>query len=384
MRATAIRRAAAWTSSIIMASFGFTSVVSAQTITNTGPNSTNTITTNTTNTCTVQNTNNISVHNSNTQVGVSGDATSSGNTGLSWSGWDALSPEAAQANAQSFTAWDQAVTNWISQRASSSWSGAGDNTSWSPSSSGWNSWDPMSWQANGQSFANWYSGVEAYLDSNGSTWLLSWPADATGNGGSGASTGNVTNTNNANFTITINNASRAAAGTNACGQSNFTPPPVGGMGGGPVNTYTPSAPVAHIISQPQYNGGNGSGGGSYVQPHGSSSIATSTPQQTSAPVYTAPAQSQPTTPCPPAGGSGGSGTGSSISNTGQNSTNTITSATTNTTSVTNTNNINVSNVNYQYGSSGDSSSSGNTGSGGAWSGSTANDNGTGIGAAITN
>jgi hypothetical protein len=360
-----------------MAGFGFTGVASAQTITNTGPGSRNTISTTTTNNCRVTNTNNVSVVNRNHQYAATGDATESGNTsaGLPWTGWAALDPAAAQANGTSYSSWMNGITNWISQRASGDgWNSNQTNLSWTPASADWSGFDPVTWQASGQSFGNWYNSVETYLNSNSSNWLLTWPPDATGSGSfSGATTGNATNNNNANFSININNAARAAAGTNACGQSNFTPPPAtGGMGGGGGQVMS-----AHTSFTPRSGGSGGAGGlfgsSAFRTPAFHAASAPAVVHNTPAPVAQTPPVAPPVTPTAPS---------SSISNTGPGSTNTISSTTSSNTTVTNDNNICVTNVSSQSASTGSSSVSGNTSTGGGGSGDASNANGTSAGVGI--
>ena len=376
-----IRRISTYVVAAIMTGFGFTGVASAQTITNTGSGSTNTISTTATNNCRVTNNNNVSVSNRNHQYASSGDATDSGNTtsGLSWIGWSALNPAAAQANGTSYNSWMNGITNWVSQRASGDgWNSNQANLSWTPASADWASFDPIVWQANGQSFGNWYNSVEAYLNSNSGNWLLTWPPDATGTGSfGGATTGNATNNNNANFSININNAARAAAGTNSCGQSNFTPPLVtGGMGGGGTVLGTSSG-----NSFTGKKGGSGSLGlGSFGFSGGSFRPATT--HVASAPIAphapTAPAVVTPVVPpTQPA-------SASSISNTGTNSTNTISSNNTNNSTVSNDNTIAICNTSTQSASSGDSSVSGNTSTGTGGSGGASNTNDTGAGVGLTN
>lgn len=385
MRSTAIRRTSAWVSAFVMASFSYTSVVSAQTISNTGTDSTNSITTNVREDCTVRNNNTVSATNTNSQNATSGDATEAGNTtaGASWSGWSNWNPQTAQHDGLSYASWNSGLTNWIGQHASSNgWNSAENNLSWIPSASNWNNWDPMSWQANGQSFGNWYNAVQSYLDSNSSAWLLSWPPDATGNAIGGAQTGNATNHNSTNFTININNAARAASGTNACGQSNFTPPS-GGMGGG---NWTPSTSAPAVATSYNPTNYGGTGAGSYSStPHASSNYIApaATSQQSSAPPTAATSYNppvipqQPSTPAAPI-------TGASISNTGTGSTNTITANYTSTTTVTNNNNVTASNWSSQTSSTGDATVYGNTTAGGGGSGAAANGNGTGFDTGISN
>lgn len=380
-RMTWLRRTATYVVTATMTGFGFTSIASAQTITNTGPGSHNNITSNVTNNCSVTNNNRVSAYNSNRQQATTGDANVSDNTtaGVSWAGWSALDPTAAQAAGISYASWWSGVVNWIAQRASGDgWNSASTNLSWAPGGADWSGFDPVNWQANGQSFGNWYNSVEAYLNSNSPTWVMTWPADATGSMGlGGAYSGNATNNYNANFSININNAASAAAGTDSCGRSNFTPPPSGGMGGG--STWTPPAVIS---ASPQLSGGQGGGSGSggyYSAPRGY--VASAPVAHASTPVQSTPS---------PSGGMGGGGgtpaapSGSSISNTGPGSTNNVTSNYTNNSSVTNNNCVTVSNFSSQTASTGDANVSGNTTTGGGGSGDASNANGTGGAVGITN
>lgn len=379
-----LRRIAAYGTTAVMAGFGLTGVVSAQTITNTGPGSTNNITSNATNNCSVHNSNNLSVSNHSSQTAVTGDATDSGNTssGLSWAGWSGLDPNTAQAAGQSYNAWWSGVVNWIAQRASGNgWNSNSTNLSWTPGSASWNAWDPMSWQANGQSFANWYTSVESYLNSNSAAWVLSWPADATGGSSmGGATTGNATNNNSASFSININNAARAMAGTNSCGQSLFTPPPTGGGGGS-------SGGGGAVLGASTFSSRLGGGGGG-VGGYGSAgffpasySVHAPAPKVASAPAVTntpsTPSVPVVVPPVPPA-------PENSISNTGPDSSNNITTNQTDNSSVCNNNNVSVSNSSTQTATSGDASVTSNTSSGGAGSGGASNGNGTGGAVGVNN
>ena len=384
-----LRRATIYVVTAAMLAFGLTSIASAQSITNTGPGSHNVITTTTNNSCQVTNNNNVDASNSNTQTANSGNATESDNTtaGLPWSGWSTLDPAVAQADGMSYSAWWSQVVGWISARATGAgWNSTDTNLSWAPSGNTWASFDPMVWQANGQSFNNWFVSVESYLNSNSSAWLLSWPSSDTGSGSlGGATTGNATNNFNDDFTINIDNAAAAAAGTNACGQSNFTPPTIGGgMGGGP----TGSAITTASIYAPRSSGGKGGYGGgsagiyasSYLPtPITHSSYVAPAPQTTpsslsSTQAVTTPSVTQAST-APPQ---------SSISNTGPCSTNEIASATTSNTTVANTNNVSIVSTNTQTATTGNSTSADNTTTGGGSSGNATNVGSAGVDAGIDN
>jgi len=386
VRTAWLRRAATYMVTATMTCFGLTSVASAQTITNTGPGSTNTISSNSTDNCTVTNTNNVSAHNYNQQSATTGGVTEVGNTtaGLPWTGWSTLDPTAAQANGQSYSSWWSSVVNWISQRASGTgWNSSSSNLTWAPTGSSWSSFDPATWQANGQSFGNWYNAVEAYLNSQSSNWILTWPADATGGGSFGAMSGSATNNYNASFSITINNAASTLAGTNSCGQSNFTPPPMsGGKGsGGGVSALTASSPsTSHTPSLSSGSGGgSGGGGGSFGSSHTAPRVGGATVATTSSPTSA--------TCTTPSGGSGGGSTPaptSTISNTGPGSHNTIASNYTDNSSVTNNNTVVVSSFSNQSASSGASTSYDNTSVGGSDSGAASNAAGGNYGVGVTN
>lgn len=393
VRTAWLRRTASYGVAAIMACFGLTSVVSAQTITNTGPGSHNNITSNQTNNCRIMNNNDLSVYNRNNQYATTGNVTESGNTGvgLTWSGWDALNPTAAQASGQSYASWWSGVVNWIAQRAGGTgWNSNESNLTWTPGSTDWTAYNPSLWQAQGQSFANWYNAVESYLNANSSNWVLSWPATDTGTGSFGATSGNATNNYNANFSININNAARAAAGMNACGQSLFTPPATGGSGGG---GSLPSGGSSGVVlgssfapaSRPTGGGGEGGSGG-FVG--GSVFIPTSHVSRPALPSSSVP-NTSPVISTPTGGGGEGGGApapapAASISNTGPGSSNNITSNQTNNSSVTNCNTVTVSSTSTQVATTGSSNVSDNTTAGGGGSGNATNTGSSGTGVGISN
>ncbi len=397
-----IRRMTTGATVVTMATFGLTTIASAQTITNTGPDSVNRIDSKVRNKCTVNNRNNVVVHNSNYQRASTGNATESDNTtaGASWGNWASLDPSAAQASGVSYNSWHNGVIGWVGAHSSGAgWSGNQDNLTWAPSDASWSSYDPMTWQANGQSFGNWWNGVQSFLNGNSSNWLLGWPSSATSSGSfGGATSGNASNNNNSSFGISINNSARARAGTNACGQSNFTPPPASGGGSSSVGSQgsnsSPSSLVATQAGLP--SGGKGGGVGSNSGGSGAGFSSGSTPRLASAgnsmhhPSSVGSSPSAPgssSSPQPPSGGKGGGSnapSSASISNTGPSSKNTVSSTQTNKISVANTNNVSVCNTSSQNASSGNASVSGNTSAGSGSSGYSGNGNGTGMGADLTN
>jgi hypothetical protein len=377
------RRVSSYAVTATMAVFGVTGIASAQTISNTGPGSHNNITDNMTNNCTVTNNNRVSATNTNQQTATTGSVTEANNTnaGATWGGWSGYDPATSQANGTSYASWWSGVVNWMAEHASGSgWNSDQSNLSWTPSSSDWSAYDPLSWQASGQSFGNWYNGVESYLNTNSGPWLLSWPADATGSGYFGATSGSATNNYNANFSININNTARAAAGTDSCGHSLFTPPAGnGGAGSGGAG----GAVLGASTTAPSFVGsGNGGYGG-----YSGTSFYAPTSHSVTSPVISnpAPVVTQPSV------GLGGSAPSlpvvspvSSISNTGPGSTNNITSNTTDNRQVSNNNCISVVNTSTQTSSTGNTTVTGNTSTGGAGSGGATNNNGTGGDIGVTN
>jgi len=368
-----------------MTSFGFTSIASAQTITNTGPDSSNRIDTEVKNTCTIKNNNAVSVNNRNNQSARSGNATVEDNTGgCGWDGWAALDPAAAQANGLSYNSWRSGVTDWMAQHGTGNgWNGAGDNLSWAPPGNDWASYDPAAWQASGQSFGNWWNGAQSYLDTNSPVWLLGWPASANHDGsfGGSATSGNASNGNSTNFTIRINNAASAAAGTNACGQSLFIPPHAAS------NVISPRVSTPHVAGasivvpghQPSGGaGGFGGFGGGSLQPSvahmASAPIAAVAPAHVAAPTVAVAAPSIPPVVIERA----------AISNTGPESVNKITSEVKNNISVANNNNICVTNTNNQTASTGNATVNDNTHADSSDTGNATNGNGTGASASLAN
>ena len=386
-RNTLLRSIATYITTVTMTLFGFTSMAAAQTITNTGPGSTNNINTTTTNNCSRVNNNAISASNSNTQNATSGSANVSGNTTAGWSGWSALDPTAAQAAGISYASWWGAVVNWIGTHAGGAgWNSTETNLTWTPGSANWSGINPVSWQVNGQSFSNWYNAAQSYLNSNSSVWVLGWPADATGTMAlGGASSGSATNNYNANFSININNTARKVAGTDSCGRSLFVPPTPTQYGGGSGGGVVMGASVVSR-SQPHTLGASGGvgGGGFYIPtshttgsaPHTSNSSG-NVPSQ---PVSVNPAVVPPSTQFsnPPTGNTG------SISNTGPGSTNSINSTYTNNSTVTNNNNVSTGSFSTQTATSGSSNVSNNTSVGGAGTGTAQNNNDTSGDVSVSN
>lgn len=387
VRNALLRRTPTWAIAAIMACFGFTGLASAQTITNTGPDSTNTISSSRMDNCAVINSNRVSATSFNSQWAQSGDATVAGNTtaGLPWTGWSTLDPAVWQQNGQSYSAWQTGLTQWLSQRAGGAgWNTATINLTWVPSNTtAWSSWNPLLWQQNGQSFQNWYAQLNAHLASTATNLLSNWPAGATGNGLNlgGATSGDATNHNSTSFMMTITNG--AAASTPSSGSAGCSSHSLPGTPGTPGTPATPGTPGSngglggHIMGASIGGGGSGN-----YYPAGGGFGGYNAPA-----VHTASTTGVPSTPgTPPTPGSGGSGSGghtpgtpssSTISNTGPGSTNTISSNYTGNATVTNNNTVSVVTSNCQSAESGDATVADNTTTGSSGSGTAANNNGTG-------
>jgi hypothetical protein len=383
----------------MMAGFGLTSIASAQVITDTGPGSLNRIDNKVTNNCSIKNNNKVSANNTNKQTAKSGDASQKGNTnaGSSWGDWSTLDPITAQADGIGHDAWWNNVVDWMAQQAAGNgWDSSGDNLSWAPSGDNWSSFDPMTWQANGQSFGNWWDGAQSFLDRNSGKWLLDWPqgtGDA-GNFGRGATSGNATNNNNANFRININNAA------NACRQNKIVPSPVkinanasasaaaaaAAEAAANQSNIVAAAPSSNVTPGAVSSGVGGVGGGpGRGGAQGPSNIrsanvpiaasrAASSAQASAAAAAAASQQVHVQVPVQRA----------VIANTGPNSSNVVSSKVENNTSVKNTNDICITNTNTQKASTGDATVSGNTNAGSSDSGNAGNGNGTGAGIDISN
>jgi len=393
-RTTDLRRIVLYTIAVIMASFGMTSIASAQTlITNTGTGSFNSASSNTSSTCALKNSNDVSVSNQTSQDTTTGSATDANNQGLPWTGWAALDPATAQAADTSYNAWRSEVTDWIAARASGAgWMSTGSNPTWTPSTSDWASFDPLLWQANGQTFAHWLNATESYLNSNSASWILSWPASATGDtSGNSAISGDATSNNNADFSITINDASTPA--TTGCTSNAAT----GGMGGGPGtgtgSTTTVAGGVQGLANSSRSsstpssnnNAGVGQGGSQYATYAQSPTYSPATEGEAVSPSQGGIATSTSSESGSSTPGSGPSSTGANttISNTGPCSTNIASTSDTQATTVSNINTVNVTNNTTQTTTSGASTVSGNGSVSSSGSGNAGATNGTGIATGIS-
>jgi hypothetical protein len=165
----------------ITACFSLTGFVSADVITNTGPNSTNSITSNQHNSCAIRTSNTVHASNNIDQTAVSGNATANNNTsvGGAWASWNPASWQGT------YTDWHAGLMSWMTTHGSDTWVSAGDHTDWTPGASGWqgnwNNWDPAMWQTNGQTYANWHGQLMGQIAATASNWPAGW----SGAGGGG-------------------------------------------------------------------------------------------------------------------------------------------------------------------------------------------------------
>lgn len=310
--------------------FGLVGQVSVQaaSITNTGPDSYNSIKTIGSVECKVTNNNNVNVNNSNNQSATTGDVTVKHNTTVG---------------------------------------------------GGWGAWDPAVWQAQGHTYEEWHTAFMNYLASQQAEWSANWGSLAPSGGA--AMSGNASNTNSTNIGVTINNGPSSSDNGHACGgAANGTPGNPGAPGaGGSHGSVLGASTVGGGQPGSQGQGGQGTGGhvlgahsggqagsGQSQNGQGSSSSASFNGGGSNNP---SGSSSNPACGCQ----SGGNNT---ISNTGPDSYNSITTVSRSKTVVTNNNNVSVNNVSSQSATSGNVASSHNTTTSGGDSGDGSNQNGT--------
>jgi hypothetical protein len=324
---------------------GMSSIVSADSITLTGPGSTNVISSN-----------------SGSRYGYTGNVNS--NT------WNSMNPATWQSNGRSFATWWTDMMSQMSQYRTSCWMSQSyaRDPSWTPSGdnwqASWSNWNPFTWESNGQNFANWRGQVMSYLSQNYGKMMKQWvmpntapsvviPHGPTGNSGPIESGGSSYQSNNTNNVEVSNTNNQTAVTGNASSNYNTI--------GGNVNTgnannenedqtnvnLTNSAPNYTVPNSNQGYGNNGSNRGSIGEtgPDSYNSVR---------------------------GGNGGS-----IGDTGPDSYNSISNGYNGRSeySVTNSNTISSNTSNSQYASTGNASSNGNTIGGNVTSGSSSNGNG---------
>lgn len=385
----------------IMACFGLTGMAAAATITNTGANSVNRITSNSEASCYVSNDNNIDLTTSNNQSAVSGDAVSSENTGTTWEGWSDWNPVTWQVNNASFSDWWSGLMSWTGERlGANDWNSDNNHLSWHPSGTNWqdiwSNWNPTLWQANGQSMNNWHSQLMQYLNSHSGRWMITWTGNGNGHMG-GVSTGNATNSYNANVNISVVNGG-STVGNGWC----YVPSNSGGNGGSSIgNTGSGSTNVIKHSNHPEghvlaantisasngntqgavsgafygsqntgYGGGTTGNAGNSGHVSGTVGVSNNTGGKGGGPTST-----PPKAPAAPS---------STISNTGYSSENVISSRENSESYVTNTNNISYSSTNTQTAVTGNVTSSQNTTVGSDGSGNATNNAGSGGSVGIKN
>lgn len=199
------------TSSVLTIGMG---VVSADSITDTGPGSYNSIVSRVSSNEVMQNTNQVSLTNSNNQSAATGSADASGNTnggyggGQQQSDWGSWNPTSWQQQGRSFGDWWGSMMSHMASCNSSSWTGSGMNN-WMPGGSDWQStwgnWDPMLWQQHGASYGSWYGMMMPYMSNHYATWQQGWNGGSSGANGGSASTGNASNNNVTQAAVTITN-----------------------------------------------------------------------------------------------------------------------------------------------------------------------------------
>ncbi len=312
--------------------------VSADSITNTGPGSSNIIMSKLSSSSRTTNNNNVSINTSNYQTAQTGTANVSGNTSDSpgmcndgyQSDWSSWNPDSWQRSGRTFSDW---WTSMMGQMNQNYWSGGHNNSM--DGGSNWDSWNPSVWCQSGSTYGNWLQKFNSYMTSNCIYWQQNWH-----------STSDHTTVRPAVYT-----------------QPQYQQPA----------TYHASYPTNNNCGNTA--SGSGYGGGAST---GSATNENNTQAQVSITNSTpAPNYTQQETAYHPH-------MGNSISDTGPHSFNLISSKTDSNVQVSNTNNVTMSNTNTQTAVSGNATVSGNTHSGSATTGSASNTNSTDFEVAITN
>ena len=381
------QRTSAVLATVVMATFGISGFVSADTITNTGPNSTNRISNTAQADCRVNNVNNVNVNSTNDQKAKTGNAKATHNT----TAGDATTGNANNQNditVKGSIDNSQAATDCVCVAVPVVDEMTAEISTTGPSSSNVITTDTTTktdiTNTNNVQISNTNHQVATTGDA-----IVS---DNTTGGN--ATTGDANNHNSAGFLLNLTNPATSVVAPAAIAQglcSPSTAPSQGGSGGGSLSTPT----TRSSNFAPRVAGGRGggfffgSGNGNRANVH-----IVSAPLAPTVPAVPAVHVNPTPTFSPAAGGKGGGGSSpiqtpvsvpsASISNTGPSSYNMISDNTTNTTKVSNINNVSATNANYQTSSTGNATSVGNTSVGGSGSGAASNGNATGIGAIVTN
>ncbi len=320
------------------AGFAGQALAATGTITETGPDSHNSVKIESENRCEVTNNNNVNVSNATNQQASTGDVDVSHNT-TAGAGWNAA----------------------------------------------WNDWSPVTWQNHGYTYDQWHAAFMAYMSANEGNMRSNW-----GHMTGGAASGDASNNNSTVMNVHISNGAAGGEGS-VCGGSDSdddgsidTTGPDSHNGVVLGTTNTSKTKNNNNVSGANRTGQNASTGN--VKANGNTSAGgegsgnAGNNNGTGAGVDI----DNGGKPVDPGKGEGTPGATGSISNTGPDSANNIIFKSTNSTSVTNNNNVNTSNWTNQSSSTGDVKANGNTTVNGGASGAAGNTNGTSQGANIQN
>lgn len=355
-RSTAWQRAISIVSTLTLATFGFTGLVSADAINQTGPDSNNSISRSLIDNCSVTNNNNLNASNRGNQTANSGDTEVTGNTTAG--GGETTTGDASNANS-----FNGAVN--IENNAPSVSMPAPVSTA-TISNTGPGSSNALSTSYSTTTTVTNNNNVSV-SNSNGQT-AKSGDATVSHNTTAGSvTTGNASNSNSASFLATIHNnlaieSTDGATCVAAAAPAQPIAPVAPGMGGNFSTEHT-----MNVVTIPAGQGSPAGGGYS-----GTGYTSANTTRQAAATLAHNATANAPSASSKPiaVGGMGGGYTPSapatqlaynpSISNTGPDSNNSITQNYSSNTKVSNTNNISFTNTNNQAANSGSTSSTGNT------------------------
>jgi hypothetical protein len=323
------------------AGFAGQALAATGTITETGPDSHNSVKISSKNTCEVINNNNVNASNSTNQSANSGDVDVSGNTNAG--GWN----------------------------------------------SGWNDWSPSAWASHGYTYDQWHAAFMSYMASNEGNMRSNWGHMASGS----ATSGNASNSNSTSMNISIKNGSPAGSEGSACGGSSD------GDNEGTIDTTGPDSHNGVVLGSSNTNKAKNNNGvnGANSTKQGATSGDVKANGNTNAGGAGSGAAGNGngtgtavdvdnghTTPTDPGHGVSTPGATGTISNTGPDSVNKVIFNSTNNTTVTNNNNVNTANWTNQSATSGDVKANNNTTVNGGGSGAANNGNGTNQGVALQN
>lgn len=100
--------------------------------------------------------------------------------------WNAMNPSTWQSEGRSFSSWWSNMMSQMSQYRSSCWMNQMNNArnaNWTPSGNNWqaswSNWNPYTWESNGQSYTNWHNQMMNYLEQNYGQMMRGWTVPAT-------------------------------------------------------------------------------------------------------------------------------------------------------------------------------------------------------------